>query len=190
MELNNIKIAGSGIIASGEYNNISIAGSSKSNGDIICQVLKVAGRSSFDGNVEAKELSIAGSTNFLKNLKCNVIKISGSVKVFENLLSEELKVDGKIIVNGECNVGSLLHEGGGSKYNNIYGETIKLFGSRKSLILAHEIEATNIELKNVKVKRVSGDNLKIEGKCEIDIIEYRNTLKISKNVVVKEIVKL
>lgn len=190
MDLLDLKIAGSGTIASGTYNKISIAGSASSNGDITCQLLKVAGSSSFSGDVDANEIAIAGSTKFIKNLKSNKIKIAGAVKVMGDLSSEELKIDGAINVEGECNVGVLQHEGEGSKYNNIYGEYIKLTSKRRKKITVNEIEATTIELKAVEAKRISGDTIKLEGKCSIDVIEFRNSLQLSKSVEVKEIVKL
>lgn len=190
MELRNFKIAGSGIISGGSYNNISIAGSAKSNNDITCNLIKVAGSASFNGNVDSKEISIAGSSKFVKNLKSNKIKIAGAIKVMGDLSSEELNIDGVITVEGECNVGVLNHDGEGSNYNNIYGEKIKLYSKRRKKITVNEIEATNIELKSVVAKRISGDNIKLEGKCEIEIIEFRNSLKLSNDTEVKQIIKL
>lgn len=190
MELQDVKIAGSGIIAGGTYNKISVAGSASSNGDITCQLLKVAGASSFNDDVIASEASIAGATKFKKNLKGNKIKIAGSVKVLGNLTCEELKIDGAINVAGECNVGVLNHDAEGSKYNNIYGEYIKISSKKRKMTTVNEIEATTIELKCVEAKRISGDNIKLEGKCIIDVIEFKNSLQLSKQIVVKEIVKL
>ena len=190
MEEKDFKIAGSGTIASGSYNKISVAGSASSNGNIECNLLKVAGSASFNGDVDAKELSLAGSTKFLYNLKCDTIKIAGAVKVYGNVASELLKIDGAIKIEGECNVGTLNHVSEGSSYNNIYGETINIECKRNKQTTVNEIEATNIELRSVVAKRVSGDNIVVTGKSVIDIIEFKDTLKISKNVDVKVIIKL
>lgn len=189
MENQDFKIAGSGTISEGIYNNITIAGSATANGEITCEILKVAGSGNFLGNVNATEVSVAGSTKFEADLKCEKIKIAGSVKVIGNISSEELNVDGKITVDGECNVGTLKHKGEGSKYNNIYGENIIIDGKRNR-VLVNEIEATNITLNKVYAKRVSGDTIKLTGKCEIDIVEYKSKLMLSNNVQIKEIIKL
>lgn len=189
MENQDVKIAGSGTISEGIYNNVVIAGSASANGEITCELLKIAGSGKFLGNVNAKEVSVAGSTKFEADLKGEKIKIAGSVKVMGNISSEELNVDGVITVEGECNVGTLKHKGEGSKYNNIYGENINLDGKRNKVVV-NEIEATNITLHKVFAKRVSGDVVKLTGKCEIEVIEYKNKLILTKNVQVKEIIKL
>ena len=47
-----------------------------------------------------------------------------------------------------------------------------------------------INLKNVSGYRVSGDDVTILGCSKIKIIEYKNTLTLSKNITVEEIIKL
>lgn len=190
MELQNVKIAGSGTISGGEYNVVSIAGSGSSTADISCKLLKVAGTASFKGCVDAEEISIAGSSKFHQNLKSKKIKIAGTAKVEGNIESEELNIDGNINILGECNVGTLKQEGAGSKFNNIYGEYIKIESKRSKKIEVNEIEATEIELRKVDAKRISGDKITVYGNSKIDVIEFRTSLKISKNVEVKEIIKL
>ena len=72
--MNDVKIAGSGTISSGEYNLVSIAGSGKAIGDITCKLLKVAGSARFEGTINSDEVSIAGSCKFLRDVKGNKIK--------------------------------------------------------------------------------------------------------------------
>ena len=188
MELQDLKMAGSGSIAGGNYNIVSIAGSASTNGNINCKQLKVSGSASFNGDVIVDEASIAGAIKILNNLKGNKIKASGTIKALANIECEELNISGSISVIGECNIENLCCSGEG-KFNNIYGETIEL-KSKKRNIKVNEIEATNINLKSVQAKRISGDNVRVEGKSMIDVIEYRRTLQISKQVTVLEIVKL
>ena len=190
MSTNDIKIAGSGTIASGEYSKVSIAGAGTGTGDITCELLKVAGSAKFEGNVVSKEVSVAGSCKFVKDLKGNIVKIAGSVKIEGNISCEELRSEGSILVLGECNVGSLEHNGEDSTFNNIYGDKIVLKTKHGKHIKVNEIEATNIELKKVKAIRVSGETVKITGNSVIEIIEYKESLKLSENVEVKKIVKL
>lgn len=190
MEGQNIKIAGSGTITEGKYNLVSIAGTGVGNGVIECQTLKTAGSAKFHGNVIAEEVNIAGSTKFQQNLKANKIDASGSIKVCGNLEAENIKTAGAVSVDGEINVGVLLHKGEGSNFNNIYGDCVTLEGRKRRTIDVNEIEATNIDLYCVKAKRVSGDNVKVTGNSVIDIIEFKQSLKISKNITVKEIIKL
>lgn len=184
-----VKIAGSGTISEGSYNVITIAGSASASGEITCKLLKIAGAGKFFGNVNATEVSVAGTTKFEQDLKCQKIKTAGTISVCGNISSEELNVDGFVTVDGECNVGTLHHKSEGSKYNNIYGENIDI-NSKGKHVVVNEIEATNIELNRVKAHRVSGDNIKLTGKCIIDVVEFKSKLSISKGVEIKEIIKL
>ena len=191
MELQNVNIAGVGVISGGNYNKVSIAGSANSNGEINCVNLKVAGSATFNYTVISDEINSSGSIKFMQDVKAKLIKSAGAIKINGNVSSETFKVDGSIEVKGECNIGTLNHKVESSKYNNIYGESIKIINrKRRSKITVNEIEATTIELKAVSCKRVSGDNLIIKSGCEIDIIEFRNSLIISKKANVKEIIKL
>lgn len=190
MEGQNIKIAGSGTVTEGKYNVISIAGSGVGNGQIECKTLKTAGSAKFHGNVIAEDVDLAGSTKFQQNLKGVKINASGTLKVCGNLEAENIKTAGAVSVEGEMNVGILFHKGEGSSFNNIYGDCITLEGRKRKHITVNEIEATNINLYCVKAIRISGDNVKVTGNSVVDIIEFKQSLKISKNVTVKEIIKL
>ena len=190
MELQDVKMAGSGTISGGQYNKVSIAGSASSSGDIIAEIIKVAGSATFNGEVEAKEVSIAGSTKFMNSVKGEKVKIAGSTKIIGNLTCEEAKIDGHVTIQGECNVGTLQYAGESSQFNNIYGENICIETKKHKKVTVNEIEATNIELKSVVAKRVSGEKVKITGRCVIDVIEFKDSLQLSKKVEVKQIVKL
>ena len=93
-------------------------------------------------------------------------------------------------MQGECNVGNLIIEGESSSFNNVYGDSIIIKTRRGKQITVNEIEATNIELRKVKANRVSGETVKITGSSIIDVIEFKESLKISENVEVKKIIKL
>ena len=187
---NDVKIAGSGCIAGGEYNKVSISGSGTGTGNFTCKLLKVAGSAKFEGEVFADEVSLAGSVKFQKSIKGNIIKIAGATKIESDISCEELKADGSLIVQGECNVGNLIIEGESSSFNNVYGDSIIIKTKRGKQITVNEIEATNIELRKVKANRVSGETVKITGSSIIDVIEFKESLKISENVEVKKIIKL
>jgi hypothetical protein len=114
-----MKISGSGVVSSGEYDDIIISGSSKVNGDIRCKNMKVAGAISCMGNIECLEqIYVSGSASFKESISANHLKISGSVivekdcvvkkdfytsgsiKSYGNIKAQELKSSGMIIVDG------------------------------------------------------------------------------------------
>lgn len=188
--MNDVKIAGSGTISSGEYNLVSISGSGKAIGDITCKLLKVAGAARFEGTINSEEASIAGSCKFLKDVKGNKIKVAGATVIEGNVSCEELRADGDMKILGECNVGTLKFEAEGGTFNNIYGDYIELKSKIGKKTQVNEIEATTIEVRNIEAKRISGENVKVTGKSVIDIIEFKDNLKISDKVTVKQIIKL
>lgn len=188
--MNDVKIAGSGTISAGEYNIVSIAGSAKGFGDINCKLLKVAGSAKFEGNINSEEISVAGACSFLRDVKGNKVKIAGSVKISGNVSCEEFKADGEIKALGECNIEIMDCKMEGGSFNNIYGDSIHIKSKLDKKTVINEIEATNIDVRNVIAKRISGDDVKVTGSSIIDVIEYKNSLKIGELVTVKQIIKL
>lgn len=188
--VNDVKIAGSGTISAGEYNIVSVAGSGKGFGDINCKLLKVAGSAKFEGNINSEEISVAGACSFLRDVKGNKVKSAGSVKVCGNISCEEFKAEGAITVLGECNIEVMDCKIEGGHFNNIYGESIHINNERDKKTIINEIEATSINVRNVEAKRISGDDVKITGRSVVDVIEFKNSLKIGELVTVKQIIKL
>lgn len=188
--MNDVKIAGSGTITAGEYNIVSISGSAKGFGDINCKLLKVAGSAKFEGNMNSEEISIAGSCSFLRDVKGNKVKIAGAVKISGNVSCEEFKADGSINVLGECNIEVMDCKIEGGNFNNIYGDSIHINNKQGKKTVINEIEATNIDVRNIIAKRISGDDVKVTGTAVIDVIEFKNSLKIGELVTVKQIIKL
>ncbi|MCI5939496.1 MAG: hypothetical protein SOU07_02420 [Bacilli bacterium] len=189
MEKANFRVSGIGTIPGGSYNEVKVSGSAKAKEHIDCEVLRVTGACGFEKSVETKDLNISGACAFEENLRFEDAAISGYVSIENGLTGENIKITGICDVKGECNVEKMEYVGEKGEFENIYGESITI-SSRKSLTKFNVIEATNINLKNVSGYRVSGDDVTILGCSKIKIIEYKNTLTLSKNITVEEIIKL
>lgn len=189
MEKQDYKISGVGTLSGGSYNEVNISGSAKANEAINCEFLKVSGACDFKKSVEAKALRVSGACGFGENLRFDEASVSGALFVENGVTGENIKITGVCKIKGECNVERLEFVGDNGEFENIYGESITI-SSRKRQTKFNTIEATNIYLKNVEGYRISGDNVTVLGDSKIKIIEYKNTLKIDKNISVEEIIKL
>ena len=75
-----IRISGSGTITGGDYNNISISGGGKWNGDVECTSFRVSGGAKGNGDIKAsQEIAVSGSFKSQSAVYCGgSVKISGS----------------------------------------------------------------------------------------------------------------
>lgn len=115
----NIGISGSGQVASGEYDNISISGSGRLHGFVRCkkfssagssggesiecsEAFKVSGSSSFSGDVKANKINIAGSFSCEGNISAEENMIcSGSLKCKQSIRCDTLSASGSLNVAGD-----------------------------------------------------------------------------------------
>lgn len=124
-----VKIAGTGTVATGKYRNVSIAGSANLAGDIECVDLKVNGSAggrgtlkaqtvvvngdmSYDGDIQASvSAKVNGSTHLGGSLNAGSLKVAGSADVQGSLSGNEVVVQGALSVGGDCEVERFVSEG-------------------------------------------------------------------------------
>lgn len=198
--MENIKIVGVGTIQSGEYDVVSIAGTGTVKGSVICNEFKSSGITTIEESLVAKTFKSSGTIKIEGKLKVIEGKISGAGKILGDIEANDLYIHGSMNVEGEINAEKFDGRLGSGSFNNIYGEEVKIntngqfiggyFHDVITNVRVNEIEATTICLKDVKAKRVSGENVTIESGCVIDLVEYSNKLDISSKAEVKSIVKL
>ena len=198
--MESVKIAGAGTIQGGEYDEVKISGSGRIVGDVTCNEFKGAGSITIEKSLTAKEFKCSGAVKIEGKLKVKEGKISGAGKILGDVEAEELEIHGSLVVEGDINAEEFIGKLGSGSFNNIYGETIMIntkgefiggyFHDVITNVRINEIEATTICLKDVKAKRVSGENVVIESGCTIDVVEYSNKLDISSKAEVKKIIKL
>jgi len=98
-----MKISGSGSIASGEYKNISISGSGRLSGRVRCENLHVSGAAHGDIIECSEKISVSGSVNFSENTESTVISVSGSLSAGGNIVAKD-----KISCSGAMKCGASL----------------------------------------------------------------------------------
>ncbi len=176
----------------------SIAGGAKIEGDIHAKEVKVHGSSTIEGKLLFLNLEVRGSTKVKKGLKGESVSVEGSIKVNGDFEAETADFDGSFEINGLLNADRIDIGMHGRCYaQEIGGETIKV--KKKSGMLLDKlikafnrelhcelIEGDTIQLEYTTAKIVRGTNVYIGPGCEIDLIEYKNDLKIDNSAKVKE----
>ena len=186
--MNNSFITGVGKINSGEYDKVSISGTGNIDGNIKANEINVSGVANFKGTVEASSLKVSGVGKFGDDVKSKTIFVSGFAKMDQDLSADSITVNGTLHISGDVNTDILMIDTKESHFKNIFGDCINIKSIRKTKIA--EIEATNISLTNVQVKRVSGSKVEILKYSHVDVVEFSESLKIHDTCVIGKIIKL
>lgn len=185
-------IYGVGNANGGTYKNFKIAGSAIVNEDCKAEKIKIAGNADFKKSVTAKSFKVAGRCLVGGNIKVDKLSIAGSFTAKGNIDAENANFAGTAYVEGDVNCEEFSANLTGSTFKNIYGESIsfKKGNSISSKTIVEEIAATKINIQNVKVNKVSGEFVIIGDDCIVDLVEYNNTLSLSKKAQISRIVKI
>ena len=189
---------------------IRIDGTSSFNGDLSFGDAEINGTGKIKGKSQGDNLSISGYLKIGGSLNSRVVDCEGALFIKDNLEVEELNCNGLInikgLLNGEkiyinASKFSYIKEIGGSeiviRYRGGVSEKIlhliKGFitsGSNYNGLVTEFIEGDIIDISNIKVREVRGNNIKIGERCEIDRVEYKDKIEISPLARVKEVIKL
>ncbi len=177
-----------------------ISGASSFSGDVKANYVGVSGSFSCGGNLVVEDkLSISGSAKCNGNVKGNLLSIAGALKVGGDVEGEKVRVDGVLNCNGLLNAedveikferGMEIGSIGGSKIVIFPREPLKaisklpLFSSlvkhaSKGVSVTTSIEGDEIALEGVTCPRVTGRVVAIERGCNIDLVQYSETVEIS-----------
>jgi len=123
-----VKISGTGTVATGTYRDVRISGSGTLTGDIDCQSFKVSGAVDGRGSLKAEQIGVSGSMKFDGDVDAGAIKVSGSasfgrahvgelrvsgsVRFGGDLSGETIDVQGTVSVHGDCEAERFTGAGG------------------------------------------------------------------------------
>lgn len=191
--------------------SFSCSGTGKVIGNVESKFLKVSGVCKIQGNMKGGTISISGATTIEGDIKCEKVSSSGMLSAHGNIDAEEIRIDGGIknegIINAEkviieCRAGNgscIFNEIGASKVSiNGYNEDSRprfynlfgLFTGNTGSVTGNVVEGDEIYIENAKVKTVRGERITIGPNCEIEYVEYRESLQVSDQSSVKETVRL
>ncbi|MBS3812523.1 polymer-forming cytoskeletal protein [Candidatus Bipolaricaulota bacterium] len=114
-----VNVSGTGQLAGGEYESVTIAGSGVVDGDLQAKNIVVTGSGRFMGSVSAEEIRTTGSCRVAGSLDVNQLVIWGSMEAGGELRADLLKTYGsltaeqdvhsdKAFLAGSCSVGGDL----------------------------------------------------------------------------------
>ena len=172
-------------------------------GDIKSKRARIDGLAVFQGGMEATEVKVEGSIEIAGDLAVEEIKAHGMINVKGDCKAETFDLVGAFTIEGLLNTGKLeLDLYGQSRVREIGGEkiTVKKEGIFKitqltnliksmglvNVLVAETIEGDDLELEYTQAKVVRGNNIILGPGCDIDLVEYKETLQQSDDARVKE----
>ncbi len=199
MSDNNVTIIGAGFVSAGQYDKISINGTSTLSGEIIAESININGMGKSTGVVKAQKVEVNGVYNG-SELRASKVIIRGLADLSGNLESEQFELNGsikcrsinadsvEIKLKGHINVKELV----GSRISvRVKEPSFTLFNVqvKPSVLNAQLIEADEIFLEHTEADVVSGSVVQIGKGCRIGRVEYKESLKVSNEANVGQIVK-
>ena len=177
-----------------------ISGASSFSGTVKANYVGVSGSFSCGGDLVIEDkLSLAGSAKCKGNVKGNFLSIAGALKAGGDVEGEKVRVDGILDCDGLLNAedieikferGMEIGSIGGSKIIIFPRKPIKVIsklplfsalvkGSSTGVSVGSAIEGDEIALEGVTCPRVTGRVVAIERGCNIDLVQYSETVEIS-----------
>jgi cytoskeletal protein CcmA (bactofilin family) len=188
-------------------------------GNLISEKTMVSGFAKINGNIGGNELRIDGIATISGKVNCEYFIVSGKAHIGSSVKVEEIKIQGKINVDGDCESETYLSEGnfhidgllsadkvdisllGHCKAREVGGQTITVRKGASGLGLivntfltnvfeTELVEGDTIDLDFTKAKMVRGNDVTIGQDCEIERVEYRNTVHLHEMAKVKECIQV
>lgn len=174
-----MKISGAGAIGAGEYDDVRISGSAKSEGLILCKSFHlsgsfsggeiecsedfhVSGAGKFAGNIRAKEIHVSGAIKTEGSVKGKEIKLSGAIKTGGDVEAEEIKISGEVNCGGLINSERLyvnLDSTASSTAENIGGSKITIEKGKSGGFFCRLLKKSG---KFIVSESIEGDEISIE----------------------------
>lgn len=124
----NISISGSGVISTGEYEKVHIAGSCRMSGTICCQEFHCSGSSKGDADITCSgDLKVSGALKVQGNISAGDTKVSGAIDC-GSFRSERLSASGGIKCD-EFKSGNVQISGGIKATGDLEAENLQVSGA-------------------------------------------------------------
>lgn len=186
---------------------LSVSGTIKIEDEVIVKELEVSGTFKGLKDAQVNKFEISGIAKVEGSLKSEEIYCEGILKVKENIEAEKVDIRGNINSGGFLNCEILeMSLAGTSEIKEIGATNINVKNGKitssavlnvilpskfkNNKLIAEVIEGDDIYLENCEVKIVRGKNVKIGPKCNIQTVEYTNSIEIDDTVKIKNVEKI
>jgi cytoskeletal protein CcmA (bactofilin family) len=183
--------------------SVKMNGTASFRGDIKSGQIDVNGAAGMHGNVDTGRIKVSGTIDIDGNLHSAEVDAKGAIKVKGDCEAESFRSAGAFNIGGLLNAGSInasivgscrAREIGGEKieikrYNGFVYQIqrfIKDIFSSKEMLEVDIIEGDDIYLETTTARIVRGNNIVIGPDCDIQLVEYKGTLKVTDNARVRE----
>ncbi len=182
-----------------------ITGSLHVEGKADADDMRVTGDLKLDGDFHARHCHLRGGFTTKASVKADDLSLMGLINVRKNCEAETFNGEGQIRIDGLLNADrieiktygpSRISEVGGDRINigkgsaTSFGKMIKVLlipsNWGNAMLSANSIEGDDIRLSSTKAKVVRGKDVVIGSGCEIDLIEYTDSLQVDRGSIVKE----
>lgn len=179
------------------------SGAWKVGGDLQGGRVGAAGAGKIEGAVRAQELSCSGTVSIVQGVHAQCVKLSGVFKVGGDVEAAEFRGSGAFKISGLLAADSVeiklyerswAREIGGAKievrkYGSFWGWLARLWGGQVELV-TDLIEADEIYLEATTAKAVRGKKITLGPECQIERVEYSESLQIDPSSTVKELMRV
>lgn len=173
-----------GNLSADEY--IRISGSSDIHGDVNTKKIRISGSSDINGSLHAEEVELSGSSDIEKNCEAENFHGRGSFDI-GGLLNADL-ID--IEITGRCSVEEIGGENIKVKMDNRnFSGIMSIFRDmfcENGSLRTNLIEGDEIYLEGTTADIVRGNNITIGKDCVVNLVEYKDNLKLLDNAKVNE----
>ncbi len=197
-----IKFSGSGkIIGNVNSDGIKVTGSGSFKAKVETKSMAVSGATGIDEGVKAENLAISGSLRVNKKIEGGTLKLRGElssesceVESFDSegsfRISSLLSADNiSISLIGRCEAkeigGEVVNVRKGYAKRGIIQNIFGAIFNQDGTLIAEVIEGDEIYLENTKAKVVRGSRVTIGFGCDIDNVEYKESIQVDENSNVK-----
>ncbi|WP_019910097.1 polymer-forming cytoskeletal protein [Paenibacillus sp. HW567] len=212
----NLKILGNSTMSGGSFLDVKVVGECEFHGDVDCGKLKLTGEAWVHGNLRMEKVKLTGECTVKGSIDGESLSGQGEVRAGSDLHIEEIKLAGSLSVAGDCEAeeirvtGALQVEGVLNAENvelSLYGPSHAAEARAGSIAIKRKIgaalmhpgrptftagliEGDEVDLQGTQAGIVRGNRVIIGTDCNIDRVEYRESLEIHEKANVNYRIKL
>jgi cytoskeletal protein CcmA (bactofilin family) len=218
--LPDVKLVGRTTAGGGRFGNVRITGEAEIAGDLECRNMTCVGTAQMKGNLRSRALRLTGDCRIEGDLHAarvrgvgeirvsggirgEAVKLTGNIRVARNFEAETIRLRGSLDADGLVSADRmelLVH--GPCRAKEIGGGSVAVKRSRAVLwqhwfhagrhggLTADLIEGDTLHLEHTRAAVVRGNRITIGPGCQIDRVEFREELRVSRNATVRNRVRL
>ncbi|GMA51462.1 hypothetical protein GCM10025857_28190 [Alicyclobacillus contaminans] len=194
----NLHLSGVGSASGGQYEDVSIEGVGKVHGDVECTEFRLEGVGTVNGSLRANLVELEGKATVKGDIAAETVRMEGYIKVTGDCDAESFTATGILRADGLLNADRIsiaLH--GHSHVQQMGGSEILVKRIRKGRwfrsgrhLEVDIVEGDNVHLEATRARIVRGNSVVIGSGCEVEMVEYRQSLDIASDASVAEQRKL